>query len=256
MKASTFFTNSKGYLHTTSKQYLYSAKQWFFKTPERALNQAYNAALTIQSIEDEYFQGGKILTNSVNVSDRSDYLMSLVRTDFQKELTIAKLRLTEFKASCLVLGIPVSAHLDKLSFLDGVLAKYISKENTSAPLAPLPLAEKFDSSQVKSQPAPATIGTVDVKTASDQGISLPKSLAETIGKAKKEFNSKAEAEAAKDLQNSRNKISAAITGTAIKYILLLVVIPLMYQQLSKHFFQPASTATLQQELEHRSQKPE
>ncbi|MCA1993860.1 MAG: hypothetical protein LDL41_17710, partial [Coleofasciculus sp. S288] len=225
MKASTFFTNSKGYLHTTSKQYLYSAKQWFFKTPERALNQAYNAALTIQSIEDEYFQGGKISTNSVNASDRSDYLMSLVRTDFEKELMIAKLRLTEFKASCLVLGIPVSAHLDKLSFLDGVLAKYISKENTSAPLAPLPPSEKIDSSQ----PVLATVGIVDVKTASDSGISLPKSLGGTIRKAKKELNFKAEAEATKDLQNSRNRISAAITGTAIKYILLLVVIPLMYQ---------------------------
>ena len=97
MKVSPFFTNSKSYVQATSYEYLQATKQWFFKTPERALNQAYNAALTIKSIEDEYFQSGKISTDSANYSDRGNYLMSFVRTDFERELMIAKLRLAEFK---------------------------------------------------------------------------------------------------------------------------------------------------------------
>ncbi len=256
MKVSPFFTNSKSYLHATSYEYLQATKQWFFKTPERALNQAYNAALTIKSIEDDYFQSGKISTDSVNDSDRGDYLMSFVRTDFERELMIAKLRLAEFKASCLILGVPVYAHLDKLCFLDEVLAKYVSKPNTSAALAPLPPVEKIDSSQVKNQPNSATTSVVDVKTASIERTSLVKANGELIGKVKNELNSKAEAAVVKKLQNPKIRISAAITGTAIKYVLPLILVPLLYQQLSKNIFQPASTATLQQELEHRSHKSE
>jgi hypothetical protein len=177
MKASTFFTNSKEDLFTTSQEHLPhgvylrdegdmgdegvmedqeeltsqsskfspssslssplkssldSAKQWLYKTPERALNQAYNSALTIKSIEDEYFQGSKISNDSTDGSDLSNNLMSFVRADVEKELMIAKLRLAEFKTSCSILSIPVSDHLDKLSFLDEVLAKYISQPNPSA----------------------------------------------------------------------------------------------------------------------------
>jgi hypothetical protein len=239
MKASTFFTNSKEDLFTTSqdrlpdgmylgdegdqgdegvmgdeeeltsqssefspssslssplKSSLYSAKQWFYKTPERALNQAYNSALTIKSIEDEYFQGSKISNDSTDGSDLSNHLMSFVRADVEKELMIAKLRLAEFKTSCSILSIPVSDHLDKLSFLDEVLAKYISQPNPSAsqsnpsasqsnpsasqpnllaglvPISPVGKSAssqfigKSASSQFNSLPASATQDVDDVKT--------------------------------------------------------------------------------------------
>lgn len=247
MKASTLFTNNDDSLSTTSKPYLFPIKKWVFNTPERALNQAYNAALRIQAIEDEYFQGYKI---SINSDDYSDYLMSFVRTDFQRELIISKLRLLEFKTSCLVLSIPVSAHLEKLSFLDGVLAKYVSQEYTSVALTPLIPSEKIDSSSEKNQLPSATVSVVDVKKTSEQKTSLPK----VIGKAKTEKEAKAKADASQNLRNSSINIKTAITGAAIKYTVLLVVLPLLYQQVSKQFFQPASTATLQQELEHRSHK--
>lgn len=247
MKASTFFTNSKGYLRTTNQEYLNATKQWFFKTPERALNQAYNAALKIQSIENEYFQGYKI---SISSTDCSDYLMSFVRADFQRELMISKLRLAEFKASCLILGVPVSAHLDKLSFLDGILAKYVSKENQSVAIAALPTVEKIDSNPVKQQSVPVNLGVVNVKASSDLDTGLLKTNSDSAEKVKKELDSAV----VKKMQNPKIKISAAITSTALKYTVLLVVLPLLYQQVSKHFFQPASTATLQQELKHENHK--
>ena len=253
MKAST---NSDNDLPTTSKEYLKAAKQWFIKTPERALNQAYQAALNIKSIEDEYVRGGNIWTESANDGKDSEYLMSVVRADIEKEVMIAKLRLAEFKASCLVLSIPVSAYLDKLGFLDEVLTKYVAKSNTSATFPSVLPSGRIDSdsSQVKSQLVSVTVDAVDVQTTCDRTNSLSNSLGEKIENVKQELDPKVKAEVVQSLQNSRNKASTVITGTAIKYAVLLVLLPLMYQQLSKHFLQPASTATLQQELVHRNQK--
>jgi hypothetical protein len=244
MKASLPFTNNKRYLIAAS-QYLQATKEWFLRTPERALNQAYNAVMQIKSIEDEY------LSESAK---SSDYLISFVETDFARELAIAKLRLAEFKASCLVLGVPVSAHLDKLTFMDGVLAKYISKQKTGQPLLPPSSVENIDHSGLKNQLTRKNIGVGDMKTTSEQETSLAKAIAETIGKTKKELASKTEAEVAKNLQSSNMSIKTIITGTAIKYTLLLVLLPLLYQQISKQFFQPNNTTTIQQEQEQRSPK--
>lgn len=88
MKVSTF-TNSKEPLRTTSKDYLHAAKQWFFRTPERALNQAYNAALAIKSIEDEHFNSNKI---SADLNNHTDNVMSYLKADIEKHLSTAKLR--------------------------------------------------------------------------------------------------------------------------------------------------------------------
>jgi hypothetical protein len=257
MKAFPLFTSSKIYLQETSHEYLDATKTWLFKTPERALNQAYKAALTIKSIEDEYFQSSKISTDSNNCSD---YLMSFVKADFQRELTIAKLRLAEFKASCLVLGVPISSHLDKLNLLDEVLAKYISQQKQSAGLLLLPPVEKvakIDSQPATSKPDAAIVDVGDVKKGIELDRSFSEVIADSIGKVKKELDSKAETAFAQKMQNPKIRISAAITSTAIKYTVVLVLMPMLYQQLSKNFFQPpASTATLQQELEYRSHKPE
>jgi hypothetical protein len=257
MKATSFFTNGKIYFHETSHEYLNATKTWFFKTPERALDRAYNAALTIKSIEDEYFQGSKILTDS---TDSSNYLMSFVKADFSRELTIAKVRLAEFKTSCLVLGVPTSAYLDKLSFLDGVLAKYVSQPNKSPTLAALPPVEKVESSQVKSQvesqSAATEIAVFDVKTDVPIERGLLNTIEGAIGKVKQELGCNVEPAVAQKMQNPKIRIGALMTSTAIKYTVLLVLLPLLYQQLSKNFFQPAGTANLQQELEYRSQKPD
>lgn len=253
MKATSFFANGKSYFHETSHEYLNATKTWFFKTPERALDRAYNAALTIKSIEDEYFQGSQI---PIDATDSSNYLMSFVKADFTRELTIAKVRLAEFKTSCLVLGVPTSAYLDKLSVLDGVLAKYVSQPNRSPALAALPPVEKVESSQVKSQPVAAEIAVFDVKTDVAIERGLLNTIEGAIGKVKQDLGCNVESGVAQKMQNPKIRIGALMTSTAIKYTVLLVLLPLLYQQLSKNFFQPAGTANLQQELEYRSHKPD
>lgn len=226
MKTSSF-TNDREDLLTKIKTRFGTVNQWFSQTPERSLEQAYQAALKIKSIEDEHFKGDKISTDSASYSD---YLLSFVRIDFEKELSLAKFKLAEFKASRLVVGGSLSTHLAKLRFVDGVVSKYISQPNTSVALVPLSQVEKFDSSQVNSQSYSSTVDVVDAKTDSDKGSFLPNSLKKTLGRVKKELNPKSEAEVVQKFHSSRSK-----TTTAIKFVVLLILLPVITQQMSKQF---------------------
>lgn len=57
---------------------MHTANQWFFKTPERALNQAYNAASTIKSIEDEHSNDNKLSTDITNRSNSATSYLQIV----------------------------------------------------------------------------------------------------------------------------------------------------------------------------------
>ena len=51
------------------KSYFRSAGQWISDTPERSLDEAYEAALAIKAIEDEHFNGHKISPLLGNYTD-------------------------------------------------------------------------------------------------------------------------------------------------------------------------------------------
>jgi CemA family len=206
------------------------SNNWFSRIPDRALEQAYQAALKIKSIEDEHFQGGKI---SIDPANSSDYLKSFLRVDFEKELNVAKFKLAEFKASRLVVGGSLSNHLAKLKFVDTVLAKYISQEKTPAALVPSSSLVKFDPNpKINNQHYSATVNVVDaqMKPKKRSFNVLPGSVRKTIGRIQKELNPKSESEVVKNFQSSRSQSSMAI-----KFFLILVVVPLLTQQISKHF---------------------
>ena len=222
MKISTF-NNSKDFLRTTTKEYLYAAKQWFFRTPERALNQAYNAVLTIKSIEDEHFNGNKI---SADLNNDTDNIISYLQADIEKQLSIVKLRLTEFKASRSVLGISNSVYLQKLRIIDEVLNRYTSNQISS--VAPVSSLEATDLKTLN-QADSSAIETINVKT-SKRGSFLPKSIGRTLSRVKRDLDPEAEAKVIKKFRISRTK-----TKTAVRFILLLVLVPLLTQQISKQF---------------------
>ena len=71
-------------------------RQWLTKTPERALDEAYEAALKIRQIEDNYFDGNPI-TDTYGSYSRSAY--KLIQKDLKKNLAIIKRRMAEFRAS-------------------------------------------------------------------------------------------------------------------------------------------------------------
>ncbi len=61
------------------KGVMQSAGQWLTETPERALDDAYDAALRIRAIENEHFNGQRISPESAGHSDS-------VQAYFQAEL--------------------------------------------------------------------------------------------------------------------------------------------------------------------------
>lgn len=226
MKAS-FSTKNTGYLLKKINEYLRAANQWYLETPERALEQAYKAALMIKAIEEEHFGGNKISADS---TIHSDNVMSYLQADLEKHLSIIKLRLAEFKISRSVIGISNSVLLDKLRFIDEVIAKYISKPDTSLALVPINETVEIDHKRVNSQLASISVNSIKVATTSAKKGMLPRSIGKTVNRIKTELNPKAEEEVIKNFRSSKAK-----TTIAVRFLLMLIVIPLLTQQVSKHF---------------------
>ena len=134
------------------KQSLAAARQWYEQTPERALDQAYAAALMIKSIEDEHFDGDPISVSTEKYGANSN---AVFQEELRKCLKIATLRLSEFKASRFIFNTtdasgnalkgPASLAnkersaivLEKLKFIDEVLARYQTQQAESLSLVPV-----------------------------------------------------------------------------------------------------------------------
>lgn len=264
------------------KQYLLSARQWFFDTPERSLDQAYEAAQKIKQIEDQHFGGQKISLDSGYGNSVSTYFQSELR----RYLNIARMRLMEFKASNLVVRQPKPKEppgaltarinrqgngdyaseytlesdqytlelemvdkpaelLEKLKFVDSVLSKYQGKP-VNSPVASRPAEQKLvKKPQTNPIKLPETesdslyeseylAGDSDPsgQLKSQQGSFIPRSILRTANRFKKELdpNYKTEEEIVKDFRSSRFR-----TRIAIRFILLLIIVPLLTQQISKNF---------------------
>lgn len=218
MKSSTL-TNRNSF-QTKLKEYIRTANKWFFDTPERSLSQAYNAVMSIKAIEDEHFDGNL----SADSTDHRN-VMSYLQADIEKQLSIAKFRLAEFKASRSVVGSSNSIHLTKLRIIHEVLNKYA--ENDTSPLIPLAKTVQFDPKNSNSSP---TVEVANIVTTSNKASFLPRSIGKTINKVKRDLDPEAETELVNKFRRSRNK-----TTTAIRFILVLALVPLLTQQVSKHF---------------------
>ena len=243
-------------------KYLYSAHQWYRETPDRALEQAYDAALAIKAIEDEHFGGQKISARS---GEYGHSTLSYFKSELQKYLKVIQTRMVEFNASRSFLELPdrVGAkpkaghtpdrhlhglHLDnkeqaslifeKLEFIDGVTDKYI---NNSRSTAIVPVASSVNQ-QVKatnstSQPD-ANKGSAnsvkihegEVDIYSEEVNLLPRSLLGTLNRITKELDPEAEKEVVKNFRNSKVK-----TVISLRFILLLILVPLLTNQISKNF---------------------
>jgi len=243
-------------------KYLYSAHQWYRETPDRALEQAYDAALAIKAIEDEHFGGQQISARS---GDYGHSTLSYFKSELQKYLKVIQTRMVEFNASRSFLELPdrVGAkpkaghspdrhqhglHLDnkeraslifeKLEFIDGVIDKYI---NNSISTAIVPVVssvnQQVKSTNSTSQPD-ANKGSAnsvkihdgEVDIYSEEVNLLPRSLLGTLNRITKELDPEAEKEVVKNFRNSKVK-----TVISLRFILLLILVPLLTNQLSKNF---------------------
>ena len=252
---------------------LNKAKQWLFKTPERALNQAYEAGLTIDAMEKEYFGGNPISASYGNYGQSA-------LTYFQRELNTClqtiQVRMKEFSVSSAVLRIsdhritevqlsdetPESYTVDKiekpaiilkkLRFIDQILARYqaeaerfatrvtISNEKAnerSLLKSPQAGGQTAQSTGAKGEGAIAPTNKHGAqseiesagKTFSQRTSFLPRSILRTVDRIRQDLDPKAEIDVVRNFRSSKTK-----TTLALRFILLLIIVPLLTQQFSKN----------------------
>jgi hypothetical protein len=235
--------------------FLLDTYRWYLQTPERSLHQAYDAALKIKEIENKHFNGNKIDIDSAMYSNS---VMDYFESDLNKLLKTAKMRLTEFRASRWFLneenqkaaqkaGIEhpsPSLVLEKLNFIDQVIAKYTT---TSAqisskalvvkpPNLPANVISDDNSLLVNTPTVPPKIPTVDSdkkpksKLKADTMGVLPRSILSTITRLQVELDPNSEQEVIHNFRQAQRR-----TIISIRFILLLIIVPLLTHQIAKAF---------------------
>ncbi len=238
---------------------LQTANRWLLKTPERALNQAYIAALKIKALEDTHFGGGLI---SARTGNHSKSAQSYFEGELEKYLDVIKLRLIEFRASSSIVRLSKSVTdiqaettnlselsdqsanlsenmieiesrnitssissseqiLQKLRFVDETVARYQDiavQPNQSVQL-------QLNSNSKHEDLAKPVSQSLTQKT----GV-LPRSILETADRIKRELDPAAEQTVMQDFRRSKSR-----TVISLRFILLLILIPLLVQQVSKTF---------------------
>ncbi len=241
-------------------KFLYSANQWYRETPDRALEQAYDAALAIKAIEDEHFGGQGISERS---GEYGHSTLSYFKSELQKYLKVIETRMVEFNASRSFLELPdrvgakpqaghsadhhphglgldtkdrASLVFEKLEFIDGIIDKYINNSRSTAIVPVVSSVNMQVKSTSSSQPhtnngsanSAQTNGEVD--TSFEEVNLLPRSLLGTLNRITKELDPEAEKDVLKNFRNSKVK-----TIISLRFILLLILVPLLTNQISKNF---------------------
>lgn len=245
-------------------KYLYSANQWYRETPERALEQAYDAALAIKAIEDEHFGGQGISERS---GDYGHSTLSYFKSELQKYLKVIQTRMVEFNASRSFLELPervgakpktghnaephqhglhlnnkdrASLVFEKLEFIDGVIDKYINNSRSTA-IVPVVSSVNLQTKSTTNSTSPPDkknkgsansvhIHDGEVDTNYEEVNLLPRSLLGTLNRITKDLDPEAEKEVVKNFRNSKVK-----TIISLRFILLLILVPLLTNQISKNF---------------------
>ena len=236
-------------------------RQWFFGTPNRSLDQAYEAALKICQIEENYF-GGKPITPENATYSASSY--RILQKDRRKYLAIVRRRMAEFRTSSDALqissigrrssplpdDIPLNqingpaVFFKKLQLIDEVLERYEKaslfslnqlQATTSNPLSPRasesvgdPSSSSLSNRKLRDQP-------VSKEDTQNEALSrsnsvLPRSILRTVDRIKQDLDPDAEVEVVRNFRSSKTQTTIAIT-----FVLQLIIVPLLAQYLSKNF---------------------
>lgn len=208
-------------------EYLQTMKKWFFNTPERALLEAYEAALIIKNIETEHFGNQKISAESGNFTEN---VMSYWQGYLDKNLTIINIRLAEFRLSRSILNISNTAILEKLQFIDEVISKYTPNDELVSSSALLPISQplQINRNEVNQKSDSTNIDALKVPSINQKSGFLPRSLGRTINKIKADFTPHAEEQFVRDYRISRNR-----TRISLRFFLILILVPLLTQHFCK-----------------------
>jgi CemA family len=234
------------------QSYFSNANQWLLRTPGRSLDEAYEAAQRIRAIENSHFGGNRI---SPNYGDYGTSAQSYFQGELKKYLDIIKIRLAEFKLSSSIVRlsnqkiteIEVGSNnlsninvvdqpaliLRKLQFIDETVGQYQNRESSQQALVIFAEPNQSgikSSSQLNGIVEDTKSEDLEAKSISGKSGVLPRSILNTFDRIKQELNPEAEEEVVRNFRRSK-----ARTFTAIRFILILIIVPLLVQQMSKNF---------------------
>ncbi|CAD5963144.1 Proton extrusion protein PcxA [Planktothrix tepida] len=213
-----------------------SSNQWVHKTPERALEQAYQAALAIKAIEDQHFGGQKV---SEDAPQYTPSVLECFINDVEKHLNTIKFELSKFKFTRNLDNSGDIEFIEKLKFIDDIVDKY-QYNSVSSHQTLSSNTYQFESvkrsNNGKSNPSGLSpLDFVEVEASGEvfngkKSGALPRSIGRTFKKIQTELDDSSEEQLMNSYRASRKK-----TKSAVNFLLMLILIPLLAQQLSKNF---------------------
>ncbi len=227
--------NSKNVIQKIGNSFLLGTR-WFGQTPERALADAYQAALMIIEIENKHFFGKKVALEN---GDYSQNIFDCFQADVDKYLNVIKRQIGVFKLSRNVVQSSNYEFLEKLSFIDEILTRYqnetasnilaLSSLHDFSPTIPLAMNQPNPPKNT-AKGSPEAQYIIEVQPVTQKKGFFPRSIGRTFEKIRTDLDDKSEE---KFVQNHRS--NRRNTQLAIRTILLLLIVPLLAQQISKQF---------------------
>ncbi|MBF2003806.1 MAG: CemA family protein [Synechococcales cyanobacterium M58_A2018_015] len=222
--------------------------RWLQRRHLRALEAAYEAAQAIQALEMKYANGGKITYTPEQTKTVFDYIKSLR----DRQLLKVRTNLAQFQLSGLLVHRPEAvsdctseaamqleaAVLEKLNFIESIIGKYREDESASLPVnsdEPLPAAPVTPDTATpvdRRDPKNAAARTIDPATIAAYSPSPRRSrfsqrdLPLGFGN---ELNPNYEQRVVQELRLRRQQ-----NRTAARWLLILLLVPLMVQILVKN----------------------
>ncbi len=217
-------------------------RRWYLETPDRALDEAYQGALRIKAIEDEHFQGEPV--SAAAGPDYCDRVLTYFQSEVKNQIRRINLRLSEFRATGRVVGSGEAGKeqagivIDKLNFIDEILKHYQpappSEQKKALSLIPV---DPKNTAAVPQQPqknrSPQALPKDKLASAAAKTGAVPRSILNTFSRVKRELDPQSvgsEGEMVKKFRQARDR-----TAIAVKFLLLLIIVPLLTHQLTKTF---------------------
>jgi hypothetical protein len=206
-------------------------------TPERSVEEAYQAALAIRAIEEEHFQGQPI---SAQYGQYPENTMSYFQGELRKYLKIVRVNLGRFRTNRATLE---RDSLDKLQFSDQVINRYDGTKpdqamvNASRAMVPVSASPSTSNTrrvnsliqeQTELASTPKQKGS-NLEALSDKTGLLPRSILGTLNRLKRDLDPEPDSEVLENLRVNRAK-----TFIAIRFLLVLVTLTLFVQIGTRH----------------------
>ena len=246
-----------------------NTKRWLINNSNNALEQAYQQALKIQDIEKEYFQGQKI---SIQNCEYSDSVFAYFQSQLNSNLQSITIKLNQFRTNQSISNFLTNDStksnqernyynngqesngdrrliIERLEFIDSIIDKY--EQNNQQLLSSIVTSKRDKYKQIKSvnnlaqnesKNDNSSLKTEQIEvdnsenepkleTISDKTSILPRSFLRTLGKIRQGIDPQS-AETEEEVVNKFRK-SRYKTAISTKFLLLLIIIPLLVHNLSK-----------------------